>query len=430
MPGGGQVLGRLLPRPRLLAQQRVAHLGLAQPGDELGVGQVVHGPEGGVGDEGVERALEAEQHAGRPGRDLRGDAGAAGLVDAIGVGQRLAEALGRSGGLGHRVGDVDAPGGQPVHHLPIGVLGPVVGDELEEAAADPLERIGDDRQLVVDGEGARHVAVLGAVQDRARRREAEPARPHAVGDDLGDALVLLGGEVVLVGPFAEHVGADGGVGNLGAEVDGAVGRGQRVEVLAERLPLPVDALVQGGAGDVLHRLHDLDEEVLVAGADRGEADPAAAHDRGGDAVVRGRGHLRVPDRLAVVVGVDVDPAGGDERAVGVDLLAAALVHAADGDDLVAVDGDVGGAGRRSRPVHDGSAPDHEIMHGSPSSCGARPRPSGPRYVVPGVLGAVHTPGRRFDQSARVPEVRRTFSLASAILHRPFPGSRGDRDRPA
>ena len=59
---------------------------------------------------------------------------------------------------------------------------------------------------------------------------------------------------------------------------------ERVEVLGEALPVPVDALVQRGAGDVLDALHQLDEEALAAGAHRREADAAVAHHDGGDAV--------------------------------------------------------------------------------------------------------------------------------------------------
>ena len=48
-------------------------------------------------------------------------------------------------------------------------------------------------------------------------------------------------------------------------------------------------------------------------------DAAVAHRDRGDAVQRRRRDDRVPGDLAVEVGVDVDEAGGDERAVGVDL---------------------------------------------------------------------------------------------------------------
>ena len=80
----------------------------------------------------------------------------------------------------------------------------------------------------------------------------------------------------------------------------------------------VEAFVQHGAGDVLDAFHQLDEPVVVGRAHRREADAAVADDDRGDAVPRRRDHALAPRRLAVVVGVDVDEAGRDEQAVGVD----------------------------------------------------------------------------------------------------------------
>ena len=93
-------------------------------------------------------------------------------------------------------------------------------------------------------------------------KPSAPARERLAGESshLG---VLVGGDVLVVGPLAEHVGAQGDVRDLRGDVDRARHRLEGVEVLAERLPLPVDALVQRGAGDVLDRLHQLDEEVLA-----------------------------------------------------------------------------------------------------------------------------------------------------------------------
>ena len=93
---------------------------------------------------------------------------------------------------------------------------------------------------------------------------------------------------------------------------------ERVEVLGERLPAPVDALGERGAGDVLHALHQADEPLLVAGAHGREPDAAVAGDDGGDTVTRRRLEQRVPRGLAVVVRVDVDEAGRDEQPGGVD----------------------------------------------------------------------------------------------------------------
>ncbi len=69
------------------------------------------------------------------------------------------------------------------------------------------------------------------------------------------------------------------------------------------------------------------------------------------------------------MGVHVDDAGGDEKAVGVDrLLGGGAVQGADFGDGAVVDRDVGGAGRGPRAVDDRAAPDDQVVH-----VGASPR---------------------------------------------------------
>ena len=146
-------------------------------GDDLVEGQPVHGPEGRVGDERVERALEPEQHPGRAGGHLRGDAGAALVVDPRRVGQRIAEGLRCERRLRHRVGDVDAPRGERLRSSArSGSSERSSETNWNRPRPTRCQRVADDGQLVVDGERARHVAVLRPVQDRARRREARGLR--------------------------------------------------------------------------------------------------------------------------------------------------------------------------------------------------------------------------------------------------------------
>ena len=66
-------------------------------------------------------------------------------------------------------------------------------------------------------------------------------------------------------PVAHDVAAQGGVGDLGADVDGVGHAGDHVEVFGEALPAPGDALVQGGAGDVLDALHEIDQPLVLVG---------------------------------------------------------------------------------------------------------------------------------------------------------------------
>src|SRR5256885_2142217 len=76
---------------------------------------------------------------------------------------------------------------------------------------------------------------------------------------------------------------------LGAYVDDAWLALDGVEVLGEALPPPPDALGKGGAGDVLHSLHQADQPVVTVGGDGREPHAAVPHDRSRDAVPARRG---------------------------------------------------------------------------------------------------------------------------------------------
>ena len=153
----------------------------------------------------------------------------------------------------------------------------------------------------------------------------------------GHRLDVLGrGHLALRAPLAHHVEAQRAVGHVGGEVDVVGAAVEGVEELGERLPRPRQALVERGAGDVLDALHQLDEAVVVGRPHRREADAAVAGHDGGDAVPGRRDEPVVPGGLAVVVHVDVDEAGRDEQAVGVELLGGGAVDPPDlGDDAVA-----------------------------------------------------------------------------------------------
>ena len=136
------------------------------------------------------------------------------------------------------------------------------------------------------------LAVDGAVAQGARGGEAERAGPDRLEHDGPHGRDVLGGRRLVAGaPLAHDVGPHGAVGHLGADVDRPAPLLQRVEVLREGLPLPLDPLGQRRAGDVLDALHEADEPVVAVGLGRGEADAAVAHHEGGHAVPRRRGEL-------------------------------------------------------------------------------------------------------------------------------------------
>ncbi len=197
--------------------------------------------------------------------------------------------------------------------------------------------------------------------------EAAGAGAHGRLGELGHLGHVVHGGIVM-GALAHHVGAQRGVRNLGGDVDRARRGVECVEVLGEGLPLPVDALVERGAGDVLDTLHQLDEEVLAIGAHGGEAHTAVPHHDGGHAVPARRGHVGIPRGLAVVVGVDVDPPRHQDEAVAVDLSTPALGDVAHFGDELAVDGDIGRTSRPPGAVDDRGPPNNEIVHnGQPTA---------------------------------------------------------------
>ena len=200
----------------------------------------------------------------------------------------------------------------------------------------------------------------------ARGREAERAGLHALLDDRRHLLDVFGvGFLILRAAVAHHIGADRAVRDLRADVDGHRQGLEEVEVFGEGLPAPLHALGEGAAGDVLDALHEADQPVALVRRGGREADAAVAHHDGGDTVPERRREQRVPGDLPVEVGVDVDEAGGDEQAVGVDLFTAAVGHFADDRDEPVIDRDISVSGRRTGAVDDESVADYQVMHGGP-----------------------------------------------------------------
>jgi hypothetical protein len=150
------------------------------------------------------------------------------------------------------------------------------------------------------------------------------------------------------------------MGHLSRDVDVERAARQVREVLGERLPLPGDALVECRAGDVLYPLHELDQTTTLIGTARSETDAAVAHDRRRDTVPRRGGESVIPGRLAVVVRVDVDEAGDDQRTVSVDAPRRGVVDSSDVRDPPGIDGDVCCPRRSTGAVHHRAALDHEV----------------------------------------------------------------------
>ena len=186
----------------------------------------------------------------------------------------------------------------------------------------------------------------------ARRREAHGAGTQRL---LGEARHLLDFALVrclfvLGAAFAHDIEAQRAVRQLRRHVDRAAHRFEGIEILREGLPVELHALAQHRARNVLDAFHQIDQVGRLARPHRGEADAAIAEHRGGDAVPgRGR-HERIPRRLAVIVGVDVDEARRHDQARGIDLAAARAELAANCGDFSVLYGDIGDPARRARAV--------------------------------------------------------------------------------
>ena len=181
--------------------------------------------------------------------------------------------------------------------------------------------------------------------------------------------------MVLVRPLAHDEVPHRTVRDVARDVGAVAARVDHVEVVREGFPLtPRHPDRQRRAGDVLDPFHHVDEGFVIGWAHGREAHTAVAQHDGRDAVGGRRLEGVVPRDLAVVVGMEIEEAGGDDRAVGVDLPAAPSVDRTDLDDGVAVDGDVAGERRGSGAVDDGAASNDDVEHGHAPRVVRRLRP--------------------------------------------------------
>ena len=301
------------------AEGRVAHRRGALRG-----GQVRDFLVGRAAGEGVLAALEAEQDADRPRRKHGADRQAL-RRRRVGHGEEFLPRLRPvvTGGereehrRARRLDDTadDVEFGRGVRGVP-------VGDQFQQPVPGIAQPHGEAVEFfLLRSQGGGRVALQRLVADGAGCGDAEGAGAHRLGDQRAHRRDVVRRRVLEVeAALAHDMHAQRGVRHQGADVDVARLRIQRIEVFGEGFPPPVEALVQDGAGDVLHPFHEFDQLVAVGGTAGGEADAAIAHHRRGHAMPGGGGEVRIPHRLPVVMGVDVHEAGGDDAAAGVDLV--------------------------------------------------------------------------------------------------------------
>ena len=279
--------------------------------------------------------------------------------------QQAAPAVGTPVRLGQRHRERPARRGeQPVEHLELALgAGRVeIGDELDHARARVLHAERDAQQFRLRrAQRRRRVALHRAMVERARGREAERPVAHRLRRQHAHLRNLVRRRLLEPGrALAHHEDAQRAVRQLGAEIHVARLGGQRIEILAERFPRPVEALVERGAGNILDAFHQLDQALAVLALHRREAHAAVAHHGRRDAVPARGLEIGIPGRLAVIVGVDVDEARRDQQPLGRDLFPARAGDLADGRDPTVLHRDVGLARAAARAVGDRAAANDQI----------------------------------------------------------------------
>ena len=314
----------------------------------------------------MERQLQPVEQRYRPCRHLAADRQSV-AVGALDFAQQRAPALGIERNVEQGEGERPARDlDQAAQHGELGrSLGRGVAEivqKLDHALAHAAHPAGDGPELFLGcGDGGREHALGGAVEQRARGREAERAGLQPFLDQLRHRGHVPGRRRFAFDAASAHdEDAQRRVRHLRREIDvAALGR-QCVEILGETLPVPRHAFAHHDLGDVLDAFHDLDQGVAVLGPAGREAHTAIAHQHRGDAMAGGGRETLVPRRLPVVVRVDVDEARRHREPLGVDLLAPSAAHTTDGDDPPILHRDVGRARLAAAAIEHGAAAHHEV----------------------------------------------------------------------
>ena len=135
-----------------------------------------------------------------------------------------------------------------------------------------------------------------------------------------------------------------------------------VEIFAEGPPVPRHSRSERSERHALDPGEHAHQVVPVVGTERRDREAAVAADDGRHAVQWGRRQRRVPEHLGVVMRMDVDEAGCDDLALGVDRVRRLLVDLADRRDPAVADSDVGDPAGRPRTVDDRATADDHVEH--------------------------------------------------------------------
>ena len=156
--------------------------------------------------------------------------------------------------------------------------------------------------------------------------------------------------------------AQGGMGDVAGHIHSIFARRQTIQIIGESFPIPVQPFIKNDAGDFFDAFHQLDQRLLMLRQHGSKADAAISANRCGHAMREARVEPVIPEELAVIMGVDVDKAGGDDGASCVNFLARCTGDRADFNDQAVLDRHVSGIARCARAINDGAAANDHIVH--------------------------------------------------------------------
>jgi hypothetical protein len=111
----------------------------------------------------------------------------------------------------------------------------------------------------------------------ARGREAERAGTQALDGELGHAPTIgLGRRLAIGAALAHHIDAQRRVRHLGRHVDVVASLGDGIEIIGEGVPVPWQARGHHDLGNILHALHQVDQQVVLMVVAGREANAAVA----------------------------------------------------------------------------------------------------------------------------------------------------------
>jgi hypothetical protein len=205
-------------------------------------------------------------------------------------------------------------------------------------------------------------AVLAVVLLEGGGREADGARAQRVQQNAPHLGHLGVGGRAARGIGAEDVRAQRGVAEEGAHVGHHAAALHGVQEFGIALEVPLHAGAQGLQRHAFHVRERAQREVAVRRPAGRDGEAAVADDDGGHPERGGRRRERIPGELGVVVRVDVDDAGRQHEAAGVDATRGGAGILADGRDAPVLDGDGARPRGAAEAVDDGRVVDHEVMH--------------------------------------------------------------------